>query len=110
MKVRDRLAPILSNVRDHPVPPILEPSLTGHLGGCREEGAGQRPIGGLKVGQRGQMALRDHENMNRSLRMDIPECQHVWRFEHDIGGEFSPRDTAEDAVHGLSFPVLMASG
>jgi hypothetical protein len=102
VKVRDGVARDLTDVEDEPVP-------VGHqalgtrdgLGGHEEVRNVVRVDGRNVVGAR-YMRARDHEDMRRRLRVEVPEGVAALAREHLRRRDLSPHDPTEQArvVHG----------
>jgi hypothetical protein len=71
---------VLSNLKE-PVPQLIAP---------------------IQRNDAGNVRLRRHQYVNRSLRVDVPECNDKLSFRHPRSGNLAARNTAKDA--GIAQP------
>ena len=70
----------------------------------QEQLADDPGLGGGDVGQRDDMALRDHQHVGGRHRVDVAKRKQLRLVEHDVGRDLAPGDPAEDATHGHVLP------
>ena len=102
--VVDCLAGTRASVEDDPVAVLRNALSHRHLMRMRNELSQQPGFSGGEFSQAGVMRPRNHEYVNRCLRVDIAE-RHCSRIRRDYGrGNLSGCDAAEQAIrHG---PIL----
>ena len=82
---------------------ILGQSASGHHTAAEHEGVLVR-----RVDQRGDVATRDDEQMDRRLRVDVLERDNRVVLLHDVARTLARDDAAEQAVvHGASENLLL---
>lgn len=98
VQVVDRLLRVGTAVDDAPISRLLD-SLAGRHPGSRQAKLTQEiAIVLSSVGKPGKVAARNDEYVDRRLRVDVAECQHIRILVDDIRREFAERDLAEEAV------------
>jgi hypothetical protein len=98
----NRLAPLRIGVDDATIT-LFQKLQLGSDGFCGAKKGRKNPHGlRLKIIQGGIMLLGNEQDMNRGLRVDIPEGDHFVVLEEQVAGDFSFYDFAEEAVgHGF---------
>ena len=76
----------------------LQAPLARKLGGHQSQVPEQRLIFCYRLPQRSQMLARDHEQVDRSLRMNVFNRHHPLVFMNDSGWQLTVDDPAEEAV------------
>lgn len=103
MHVEDRLAGSLAGVEDKAV--ILEALARRDILGSRQQTTGEHRIGIGEFTGIGVMGDRDHQYVHRRLRRDIAKGHEIISAQHDVSGDLSRDDAAEQAVtHLLILP------
>jgi len=100
MHVKDRLTRVGIRVDDGTVATVSESFCFGNLR-CEE----MQPADHLRIFrliERRHMLARNHEDMNRSLRIDIPKPDTVLILRDDCRRDLFPDDAAEQAIVGHS--------
>src|SRR5690606_18090394 len=85
---------------------VLEAFLLGHVLGRQEELAQKGSVVFPRPFDPGDVLLGDDQHMDGSHRVNIPESQDLIAFPYFLGRQFSPHDTAKDAIlrHVLGRP------
>jgi hypothetical protein len=83
VKVGDGLTTMLTMVHDQSKS-IFEPQHPGNLSGLEQQVSQQSLIRGLGVSHSSNGLLGNHQNVNRSLRVNIPEGQYLFVFVNDV--------------------------
>lgn len=96
--MRDALPGLCPGVEDDPVAAVGDALGQGYLVGMRDE-VGKQPVaGGRQLGQIGVVVARYHEDMDRGLRIDVPERDRA-RIARNYGRWYlGGRNSAEQAV------------
>lgn len=102
VQVADGLATFRASA-DHNTVAFAEPVLAGDLRGRGEQTAEESFIARLGIGERGEVFLRDHEDVLRRLRVDVVEGIDRLVFVGLLRGNLAGDDFAEEAVHS-DFP------
>lgn len=113
MQVFNRLSALFSAVNNNPEP-LFEFQLIGKFLNGSENGLESGSAGGLSCAQMGDVRYRYNKDMNRSLRLNIAKRHDVGVAVHDVRGDLSLNDFAEQAMifhvrttilEGISFSV-----
>lgn len=100
MQVVNGLPPVLARIDDGPETidqPLLDRNLADHV----EQMAHERRIRVLQMGDRGDLLLRDHQDMHRSLGTHIVKGQRQVVLMDNLGRDFLVDDAFEDRLgHG----------
>src|SRR5690606_22015652 len=96
--VEHRLARARVRVHDQAVAVLRDPLLRRDRAGRDEQLAEQRGIRRLDVVHRADVTLRDDQNVQRRLRVDIPERQQLIRLVHDLRRTLPTYDATEETV------------
>ena len=98
MDVGDRLAGLGASVEDDTVAAIRDALADCDLMGVRDEVGQQVVASGRQLGQVGVVVARDHEDVDRGLRINVTERDRSGIARDDRCRYFSGRNTAEQAV------------
>jgi hypothetical protein len=96
--VEDRLARARARVDDGAVAALRESFLGGDARRGEEESAEEGLVGVGGVGERGDVAARDDEDVGGGLRVDVAEGEGVLVRVDDLRGDFARGDLAEETV------------
>lgn len=100
MEVGDGLPAILPAVGHH-AESVAEPEGTGQLTHRPVHGREDLGVAGGRIGQAGDVPAGNHQDMDRSLRMQVTEGHHLVILMDEGGGDGSLGDLAEDTIrHG----------
>ena len=103
MKMLNRLTGILSAIGHNAVPPC-KPLLSGDRRNCPKAGCELCVRNPADLIQRTDMCFRNNQNMDRCLRIDVPERKDIFVFVDNGGGDFTfDAFTEETVLHKLSF-------
>lgn len=97
MQVFNRLSALFSAVYNNPEP-LFEFQLIGKFLNGSENGLESGSGGGFSFAQVGNVRYRYNKNMNRCLRLDIAERHDVGVAVHDVRGDLSLDDFAEQTM------------
>lgn len=98
------LPPIPTGVDHGPVPGLGDALLPSNGSSKGDHSAEQ--VGIVRVVERGQMLFGDDQNVNRCLRIQIPERDDVLAVHDHFRGNFATRDSAEDAAPRFSHAIV----
>ena len=95
MQMFHRLPSIRPGIHNQPIP-TPQPLLPRNLHGSRHQPTQQRLIPRLRLRQRPDMPLRNHQNMHRRLRMNIRKRHHLLiliqaRHRNRTGGDLAKK-------------------
>lgn len=106
MQVLYRLTPVLSHIGDDAVA-VFQTAQTGDL---RKTGQDMRRDGGVFLRQgidRGNVLLRNNENMRRSLRRNVTEGEAHLVLKNARRGDLATHDLAKQTVvHSMDLPFF----
>lgn len=106
----DGLPAILAGV-DHQSVAAVEAQLPGEAGGLRHHVGEQFAVVGGEIVHRGVVAGRDHQNVHRSLRVDVVESNHSLIAVNEVGRDLTVDDSTEQAFsHGTHHVLLPPTG
>jgi len=88
---------------DHdPVPSLGQTFRFGHARSQLKEAPKRCPVNTLSGIEPRYMLARYDQNMNRCLRLDIPEGERIVAAIHDVRGQLAGHDPAKEAVDHAS--------
>ena len=90
----DGLPAVAAGIEDHPVAGIGNTFGLRHLVGLRGDLSQQTGVTSQRS-QVGVVLLRDHQHVNRRLRINVAKCKRPGAFQHDRCWYFAGRDSAE---------------
>ncbi len=94
----NRHAGVLAHVEGQAEAPLVQPLLSGHLGGDGEQPRQQRPVLIGDVQRRGDVLLGDHHHVDRGPRVDIADGEHQVVFVQLVDLHLALGHVAEQAV------------
>src|SRR5438093_2801436 len=97
MEVEDRLAALPAGVRHHPVASFGNPFFLCHTGRRLQKTPQEGPI--ARVVQAADMPLGNHQHMDRRLRVDVLEREHLVVLQDDLGRNLPGADLAKETIH-----------
>lgn len=97
MEMRDALPGVGADVRHDAIPGLGQSLAPGDLRGDPEDAPEQVPVSLGEVGGRGDMAARDHDDVDRRLRRDVPQRKDILVGMELGRGDLAGRDAAEQA-------------
>jgi hypothetical protein len=101
VEVRHTLLRIRATIGDAPKARVANALPIRDGGGRPRHFPDERFIGIADVSEAGDVLTGDHQDMHRRLRIDISKSQDVTILINDVGGNFSLRDAAKQALgHG----------
>jgi len=98
VEVVDGLAAVGAGVNDQPVA-ISQVLLTRDFSCCRDQMPEHGCILRRCVGKRGDVLLRDEQDMYRCLRVDVREGEDMVVLIDALGGDGAGDDFAEETIH-----------
>src|ERR1700681_4473567 len=100
VEMGDGVRRVLSHVEHEPVPPRRDPFRLGHLSGRHEDVGELFGVAGPEHSGVVDVPARYHQDVHRRLRIDVAKGHGVLGTEHDVGGDRTGDDAAEEAVSG----------
>ena len=96
MEVVNRLAAVSPNICDDAVSIDFETLVPGDVSHLEKEMSKQPLVFSLRTCKTGNLLLGNHQNMNRSLWIHIPESEAVFIIVDDVGRDFTVNDLLEN--------------
>ena len=109
--VGNRLEGVATGIEDDPVPVLLQPQLPGGSGDPVDQTPHDRGVVGGRLRDACHPREGNNEDVNRRLRVDVPECDHVVIAKDDIRLGIAGDDLVEDGLfHGIESTDEAARG
>ena len=107
MEVGDAFAGVGAVVDDEAVAGFVEALLFGDVAGGEEELAEELTVAFAGGADAGDDALRDDEDVDGGLRVDVADGEDLFVVAHDVGGDLAGGDAFEEGhVSSSSTPRL----